>query len=1025
MAKRLTKSGLLIVLFLLFFTGISTAQQFIVSGVVKDSLTNKEMAGVNVIVKETTTGVITDSKGKYTLEVANPNVTLTFTFVGYETQEVPLNGRNQVDVTMVEKTTSMDEVVVVAYGSQKKKDLTGSVGVVTVDDAKKTATYDMAKMLQGKVAGVEMHGSGEPGGFVAMKIRGVSSFNNNNPLFVIDGVVTDNPFDFNPDDIESIQILKDASSSALYGSRAATGVVIITTKKGKAGGLKVDYSGYIASQRVPRKLSVMNSAQYQDIVNAADLNAGLPILPQNDPASPQYIDPNKVNTDWQKESFKTGMIQDHNLTFSGGNENSVYSVAISYFNQSATFQGPQNYDRYTINANTQSKKGIISYGSKVAYTQSHKIDYAYPHTHPNLGNSLTNLLQAIPTVTVYDTSRLGGYGGSHDLASTFINPVGVNNLITNWEDRNRFLGNVWSEIEPLKNLKYRINLSYDRTDGHIFFFEPTYDLGWYYTNNTAYMNQTRWETSSLNVENILTYALTVIRHKIDFLAGATYLDQKYSNMFGDATGFNKPYFPVFGNNTSTTLSSLLTENSLISYLGRINYNFDERYLLTFNLRRDGSSRFGPANRWGTFSSVAGAWNIHNEKFLTLPKFISQIKLRGGYGEIGNQVTSTTISANSDYLFSPTINPYAAYVFGNTVGSGSAQVDIFDTNIKWETKITSNVAIDLGFFNNSLTFTAEYYNNTSKDILLAIPLPLSAGTFNQGGTTVTTNGGTFNNQGFEFTADYKKVGKDYTYGIGANVSTLKNVVKKLGQIQGNNYPGIGSRTQVGHPVGELYGYVAEGIFNTPADIAAHATQINAAPGDIRFKTADPNNENNHAYIMSDANDQVFLGSAIPNLYFGLNLTGSFKSFDLTISFQGVSGNKVYNGVYQSLMSEQYTNASTDALKYWKSSTSNTNVPRPVINDPNRNDRFSTRFVEDGSYIKLQNAELGFNLPTKIMNKTHVIRTFRIYISGQNLLTMTKYRGMDPDFASDGLLSRGFDFGSFPNPRTILVGIKAGF
>ena len=1020
--KRPHPKGCWVAIFSLLFVLLATCPvqaQTPVKGTVRDK-DGRPVAAATITLKGKKTATSTAEDGTFTIPASAGDI-LVISSIGFDRHEIRINGKTDLTINLNSRIDALNDVVVVGYGTVKRKDLTGSVGIVNVGDAKKTATYDVAKALQGQVAGVTVHGSGEPGGFVQIKIRGISSFTNNNPLFVIDGVQTDAPFDFSSDDIESIQILKDASSAALYGARGATGVVIITTKKGKAGPLKINYNGYAGIQHIAKKWAVTNAAEYQKITNAACINAGRPILPQNDPTSPSFI--GNVNTDWQKESFKTGVIQDHNVSLSGGSDVAAYNLSLAYFDQGGTFKGPQKYNRYTFNSNLQGKKGIFAYGGKFAFTQSHKVDYGYPHLHPGVGNTVTGLLQAIPTIAVYDSTRLGGYGGSHDNQSIFINPVGVNNLVNNFDNRDRFLGNLWAELEIVKNLKYKINLSYDYTSGRSFFFEPTYDLGWYYLNGSAFMSETRFTSYVKQVENLLTYKLDFGKSKVDFLAGTSYLDGEGESTTGTGLGFTPPYFYQFNLATSTTLVSGSQENTLIGYLGRMNYNYDEKYLLTGNIRRDGSSRFGPSHRWGTFGSVAGAWVLSNEKFIHLPAEISRLKLRGGYGTLGNENVG-------NYLYQSSVDANTSYLFGNTLAQGTTQVAFIDPNIKWETKITSNVALDLGLFQNRLNFTAEYYRNTSKDVIISVPIPLSAGPFygvpnGYATNSVTTNGGTFQNTGFEFTVDYNGGNKDFTYTINANVSTLQNKVLKLGNIKGNAYYGAGSKTEVGHSAGELYGYQTEGLFQNAADIAAHAFQsAQTAPGDIRFK-AQGGKDNDNSYTITDANDRVYLGRSIPNLYYGFNFSGSFKNFDFSIFLQGSAGNKVFNGIYSNLMVEQYTNHSKDALNYWTPSNTKTNVPRPVILDPNGNARFSDRFVQNGSYLKIQNAQIGYTIPTQILNRAKVIRSFRVYISGQNLYTFTKYGGYDPDFFSDGLLNRGFDSGSFPNPRGVLFGIQAGF
>jgi TonB-linked SusC/RagA family outer membrane protein len=1005
----LRRHGVIAMLFLLLLIASVhvSAQTGQIKGSVKDE-TGAPLPGATIAVKETKSATISDINGNFMINAESGN-TLVVSFIGYDPQSVIVGDSHQINVVLKASSSSLNEVVVVGYGSVKKKDLTGSVSVVNVDNAKKTASYDVAKLLQGQAAGVSVQGSGEPGGFVQIKIRGIATFGNNSPLFVIDGVPVDAPFDFPTDNIESIQVLKDASAAAIYGSRAATGVVIITTKKGHAGPLKVNYNGYYGFQDIAKRIDVTDRIGYQRITTAAELNAGLSIAPANDPTNAAFI--SNVNTDWQKEMFKTGRIQDHNVNLSGGSDAISYNAGLGYFDQTSTLAGPQSYKRYNFSGSFQGKKGIFSFGGKTAYTQSHKDNPAITSSHAVFGGGLTSMLTAIPTMPVYDPNRLGGYGGSDNVTQRAItlNVIGMNNLVSDYSNRNRMFGNFWGELELAKNLKYKLNVSYDRTDYENYHYEPSYDLGFYYLNTKYYLTDQNGNAHTGLAENTLSYQLNLGKHKIDFLAGTSYQEDHNQFVTGSASDAGSLQFFTFGsiaNPAAKGLDGYRDASTLLSYFGRVNYNFDSRYLLTVNFRRDGSSRFGPLHRFGNFPSIAGAWNISNEKFLKLPSFISSLKLRSGYGVLGNQ-------GFPNYFFQSYINGNASYVFGNTLAPGATTIAVVDPNVKWESTTTANVAMDLGLFNDKLLFTAEYFYKKSTDILAGIPLGLSVGSVPN---SVTTNAASTENKGVEFTLNYKtNIGK-LKLDITGNANTLKNKVLQLG---GTNNPiyGAGSKTEVGRSVGELYGFVTEGLFQNAADIANHAKQTLAALGDVKFKDV-----NGDGFI-TDA-DRVYLGSVIPKLYYGLNLNASYNNFDASVFFQGSAGNKVFNGVYQNLMGGQYSNSSVDELNFWTPTNTNTNVPRPIIGDPNGNSRFSDRFVESGSYVKLQNAQIGYTIPPGILNRTHVFSNFRVYLSGQNLLIISKYRGYDPDFISDGLFSRGFDYGSFPNPRTIILGVQVG-
>lgn len=1006
---RLMLSALVFISYLFLSRAADAQQSHAIRGQVFEANGRTPLPGVTVMVAGSQTGTITDNQGRYSID-ASPGDSLIFRYVGYQERHVLVDGQQVLNIALLPSTSTLNELVVIGYGTVKKKDLTGSVSVVNMKDAEKNPTYDVARMLQGQVAGISVHGSGEPGGYVQIKLRGITTFGNNSPLFVVDGVPIDAPFDFSTDDIESIQVLKDASAAAIYGARAATGVIIITTKKGQPGPLKVSYSGYYGWQHIPKYIPVTDRVGYQKITTAAELNAGLTIAPANDPSNPNYI--SNINTDWQKVALKTGIIQDHHINLSGGSENINYDLGLSYFNQTGIQVGPQKYDRYTMNANFGGHKGRFNYGAKLAYTQSHKGNYAATQGHAVFGGTVTAMLTAIPTVPVYDSTRLGGYGGSDAALQRGIsaNVVGINNLVHDYSDRNRAFGNIWGEFEIIPNLKYKLNLSYDRTDYKNYHFEPKFDMGYYYINNTFYLSEQLGNANTGLVENTLTYHLQAGRHQFDFLAGMTYQEDHNQWMQGtaqDTTNLQFQTFSAVSNPAAKGLSSYLEASTLLSYLGRINYNFADRYLFTVNFRRDGSSRFSPAHRYGNFAGFAAAWNLSNEKFLHLPKFVSNLKLRGSYGELGNQNFG-------NYLYQSYIDNSVNYDFNDQLAIGATTVSVADPSLKWESTIVSDVGIDAGLFNEALTFTLEYFNRESKDIITNIPIPYSVGSFPQ---TVTTNAASLKNTGFELTVAYHKSSGQLHYDVTFNGSTLSNKVLKLG---GANNPiyGNASKTEVGHPVGEIFGYVTEGIFQDQNDIAKHATQTGAAPGDIKFK--DVNGDG----VITDQ-DRVYLGNAIPKFYYGLNIDLSYKDFDFSMFWQGNAGNKVFNAVYQALMAEQYGNDHVDALNFWTPTNTNTNVPRPIIGDPNGNDRVSNRFVENGSYVKLQNIQLGYTIPTEFVKRTRVFSSFHIYVAGENLITIANYKGYDPDFISDGLFSRGFDYGSFPNPRTFMIGIQAGF
>lgn len=1010
------KEWLIIIAIILMCTGRLIAQESrVVKGTIISKIDGETLPGVNVLIKGSNKGVISDFNGKYSINASSENV-LVFSYIGFKNFEVLIENKSVIDISLQLDTESLDEVVVVGYGTQRKSDLTGSVSVVDVSDAKKTESYDVSKMLQGQVAGVTVQSSGEPGGFVNIKIRGVNSFTNNNPLFVIDGMIIDSPYDFAPGDIESMQVLKDASSAAIYGVRGANGVIIITTKKGKAGKMGVTYKSLIGFQNVTNKYSLTNREEYQQVTNAALINSGATIFPGNDSSTEYFID--DVDTDWQDAAFDTGIVENHSLTFSGGAEKLNFNLNMDYFNNSSYMDTPQDYERLSTTLNIGGTQGKFKYGAKLGYTQSNKEAF----NEYNAGTSaIIPLLQAIPTMPVYDENRLGGYGGTDNLTqrSISLNVIGFNNLIENQNTRNRFIGNFWGQYEIIKGLKYKISVSGDRLDWRTRYYVPPSDLGWYYitTNDESSLDVTGGNLTKTIIDNILTYNFEVEKHKFDVLLGMVQENTDYYNHWSRGVGFEDGEIAHLEYAEDTSTGEYESKVTSLSYLSRINYSYDDKYLITANFRRDKSSLFPEKNNTGDYYSFSGAWKIHNESFIHLPEWISTMKLRGGYGILGNNAIGV-------YSYTATVNSFASYVFGDTLASGTTSVSVKDPDIKWEDTKTSNVALEMGMFDNKLQFTAEYYIKTSTDLLAEVPIPYSSGAYP---ITLQTNAGSLENQGFEFTLGYHNdYSKKFKYSISANLGTLKNKVLSIGSDDTPIY-GSASKTEVGRSVGELYVYEMEGIYQNQGDLDSHATQTLAEVGDVMFK--DQINVDTDGDGIADASDgiindddRVYKGVTIPKYSYGINFSSSYNNFDFSLFLQGSGGNKVFNATYRALMIGDIVNHHTDILDYWTPTNTDTNIPRVIVGDPNANSRDSDRFVEDGDFLKLQNVQLGYNIP---IDNSKYFSSARIYVSGQNVATFTKYKGYDPDFNNGGLFSRGYDLGSFPNPRTFSLGVQVDF
>jgi len=1018
-----------------FFSVSGYSQTTTIKGKVTDT-SGSSLPGVSIKATGTSTGTISDLNGSYTLTLQKAVKSLTFSYVGMVTQEVAIENKTTINVTLSENAVNVNEVVVIGYGTQKKSDLTGSIAVVDTKAMAKAATNDVTKALQGQVAGLSVQGGGEPGATPSVKIRGIGSFGDSSPLYIIDGVAT--PVnDYPISDIETIQVLKDASAAAIYGSRAANGVIIITTKRGKSGKLKIDYNAYAGVQNIAKRYDVCNAKQYQSLVNLATTNALSTnpsytgsILPANNPSDPAY---STYDTDWQKEFTKTGHIQEHTVTLSGGNDNSTFKTSLNYFNQTGTLVGNgPNYKRYSFTASSDHHFGNFKFGETMNYTYVNQDLMTFVKD----GTAISEMVTAIPTLPIYDSKQADGYSASNKTidGSYSANVIGMNSMIQSNTKRYKFFGNAYAEYAFFSFLKYKLSLTYDRSDFKDFHFDPVHNLGWAYVNSTAKMYDNRSSASTGTIEQTLTFDKKIGDHTINAMIGTSALDYNYNWTNSYAEGFTQPYFKEISNGTTRSATGGENESRLTSYFARLIYNYQDKYLLTASIRRDGSSRFAPNYRWGNFPSAAIGWKISSEEFMKEVTFVNLLKLRASWGKLGNQNIG-------DYMYQSNINSYASYVFNGTLNQGSAQIAYKAPTIKWESKETKNIGLDAELFDNRFSFTGEYYTSKSSDMLLVVTIPYSTGVYSWLAPTI--NGASVQNSGFEFSAGWKDhIGKDFKYGVSGNVSTLKNKILALGY--GNNpIYGTISKSSVGSSVGELYGYVIDGIFQNKSEITALNTAAAAkngagavyqnlytSPGDYKFK--DLNGDG-----IINEKDRTSLGSSIPTLYFGLNLTASYKIFDLSISGNGSSGNKIYNAIAASLeyggSADQY---STRMLNSWTPTNTNTDVPRVVMADPNGNSRASSRWLEDGTYFKISNVELGVTVPSSFLEKAK-ISNLRLYVKAQNLYTFTKYTGFDPDFGSDGLWDRAVDHGSYankafnafsgglPNPRTFLIGAQVSF
>jgi TonB-linked SusC/RagA family outer membrane protein len=1003
----------------LIITNSAIAQKT-VTGQIKDKDGNP-LAAATVTVKNKKVNAVADAEGRFTISAA-PGDILLVTSVGHTDVEVKLGDQAAIMIELSLKVSSMEDVVIVGYGTQKKKDLTGSIVNINTNDTKKYSTSDISQLLQGRASGVQVNSDGQPGAVPSVRIRGYSTFGNAQPFYVVDGVPGVTVRDFNPNDIETINVLKDASAGSIYGANAANGVIIITTKQGrKNSAMKVEYNGYYGWDKVWQIQDVTDRVQYQTLSNESRTNAGLPLFPANNPADPRFV--NNINTDWQKEGLKTGTRQNHNINMSGGGTNNTYFISLDYFDNQGTYVGNgPTYTRYTARVNSSAEKGIFKIGEAFNYTHSHensltfRDDILLGGIPPLIGS----LVVAIPTMPVYDPANLGGYGGSNSEfnGANSLNGIGINNLLTNYVDVDRTFGNIYGELRFLKltkqDIRFRTSLSYDKTTIRDFIWQPAFFLGKFFSQDIARLNDNSRVYTNSAIENTLTYDKIVHKHVLNVLLGQSYREGNTLLRESHAEGFTTPYYPEINNGATKSAKGSEFENTLVSFFGRINYSYDDRYLLTATIRRDGSSRFSPDNKYGNFPSASAGWKISNEKFWSVSKnIITTLKLRGSYGLLGNQNIG-------DYLYFGSINSGVVYTFDGTRVVGGLQTQIASPNVKWESKATTNIGFDGSFLNGALDLSAEYYSARSEDILVNLPIPASVGYTN---SNPVANAASLKNSGIEITAAYHKTRGKFTFDLSANFSTLKNEVVELGGHEDPIY-GVGAKTQLGGIVGEHYGFVYEGIFQTQAEITAHATQFGAAlkPGDVKYKDiSGPLGKPDG--VVDEAYDRTYLGSGIPKYYYGISFSAAYKRFDLLIFASGAANFKINSRMYRDLHhSAGSLNYSTDMLKRWTPSNTNTDIPR--LNDADVNnfkDSDRPGWLQSGTYLRINTVSIGYNFPGDIIKG---LSKSRVFVTGQNLYTFQKYTGYNPDFTS-GVFNPGFDFGSYPKPRTIMVGVQLIF
>ncbi len=990
-------------------------QAGIITGTVTDR-TGAPLPGVTVVIKGTTQGTITNADGNYSIINVPPNATLVFSFIGLRTQGVAVGTQNVINVLLQEETIGIEEVVAIGYGTIKKRDLTGAVGSVTNEAVTAISPSTFSQSLQGRVSGVQVTSiSGRPGGDVSVRVRGVGSINNNDPLYIVDGTPIYGAFNsINPVDIESMEVLKDASSTAIYGTRGANGVIIITTKRGKEGKAKLSYDAYTGVQSPVNRLELLNAEEFALYVN--EMRAAQKV----DPLAPDWAYPDNIpggiDTDWQSEVLRNAVVQNHNLTISGGGNGTLYNISGNYLNQDGIIKN-SDFRRYSIRANTDAKiSNYIRFESSMMYS----------YTVEGLvgsGGILTQAFQQLPTIPVkFEDGSWGGNLGLKDLYSDAPNPVSRLTLNENDQFRNRFLGNAFVEITLMDGLVLKPMYSVDFSNRRNKSFSPNFTEG---TTVKPSIDLSQAFANSLiqTFETSLAYTkLFNQKHYLSAIAVFSAIEEKAesnSMSTNNLLSTSLPYFDTAIGNLSVSGNG--SEWSLLSYTGRVNYIFQDKYLLSTTVRTDGSSRFGSNNRWAVFPAFSIGWRLSQESFINLPAFIDEFKLRGSWGQSGNQEIGL-------YSFVGSLDNTRSYVLGKNqdIVPGVAPTSLPNANLKWEMTEQTNLGFDANFFKNRLAFSMNYYVKNTKDMIVRVPIPAFSGI----STPPYVNAGSMENNGWEFDISYNGHVGELKYAVNGNVAFNKNKLISLGEgseiISGSFSPDgsqVGGKnttiTRPGDPVGSFYGWITDGIFQNQQEITEHATQLTSTrPGDIRFVDLNDDGKINGL-------DRTIIGNPWPVAIYGLNVSAEYRGFDFSIFFQGNAGNDIYNGIRTVYAISNTThNYLNEVLDRWRGEGTSYENPRAIYRDVPENSRVSNRWIEDGSFLRLKNMTVGYTLPVSLVNQFN-INNLRFYLSGTNLFTLTKYKGIDPEVGSSSDLATGIDYNIYPVARTITMGVNLTF
>ncbi|RXM49578.1 TonB-dependent receptor [Flavobacterium sp. YO12] len=979
---------------------IKSAQKTITGTVYNEK--HEPLPGATVTIKGTASSTTTDFDGKFSIKVNTSDAVLVISYIGYSNKEISAAGTN-LEIQLVPEAVSLTDIVVIGYGKAKARDLTGAVASIDVAKTKNQPVANIGEAMQGRAAGVQVISSGEPGSNVTFRVRGTGTIANNNPLIVVDGMPLNGGLNqVNMNDVESISVLKDASSTAIYGSRGANGVVIVTTKRGGTKeGSTLTFDTFTGVQNASNVVKMLNASQYASLNNDMMTNGGLN-------PNPLWTNPASLGTgtDWVGTLFNPEMMSSYTLSYGNKTKKSNIYVSANYFNQKGIVLNT-DYERFIVQFNSDTKvTSKVKFGNSVKIAHDIKESGAY---------DIRNTLLANPTQPIYDENgNFTGPTGNPLYYGDITNPIGKATTVERSTKGYNLQGNLFAEINLLKNLVFKslggveANFWFDRT------WSPKYSWGSNVQTN-SYLSQGTNRSITVLWDNTLTYDAHFGAHNVNAVVGSSSQSNKYDFLNGSIQKFASDETQQIDNGTlQPTVGGNASEWAIMSYLARVNYDYDGKYYVTGTIRRDGSSRFGEGNKWGWFPSGALSWRISSEKFMEKVTAINDLKLRVGYGITGNQDIG-------NYAFSSSYNT-VMYNFNNNYVSAVVPTVLPNTNVKWEGQEQFNVGLDASFFDSRINLTFDAYVKNTNDMLVPMSVPVTSGYSDI--YVPSINAGKIQNKGIELSLSTKNLVHEFKWSSDAVFSYNKN---KVDSINGDTPIITGSTglnstislIQAGYPVNVFYGYVTDGIFQTQTDVNNHAVQMpgsntatSTAPGDVRFK--DLNNDG----IINDK-DRTFLGNPNPKFTYSLNNTFSYKNFDLTVYFQGVYGNDIYNANRMYTESMSVANNQTAAtLGRWTGIGTSNSRPRAVYGDPNSNARVSDRFVEDGSYLRLKNVSLSYNFPESVFN--NVFSSIRLYFSAQNVLTFTNYKGFDPEVSVNGI-----DNSVYPVTTNYSIGLNLGF